>query len=52
MKKLYNTLVPVVAMIEAESPEQALATLRDRLSRAGFEPYDEGNDAFESEPLA
>lgn len=45
----FNVLVGVVELIDAESAEAAVAELRTRLSRAGFEPYEESGDAFESE---
>lgn len=48
----YNTLVPVVALIDADSPEKAIALLKARIRSRNLEPYDGGPfDAFESEPL-
>ena len=52
---IYNVAVPVVALIEAETPAAALAAMRERLTAAGFDPYKgelpTGADAFESEPV-
>lgn len=47
----YNVLVPVVEVVHAATPEAAERALRDRLSKAGFEPHEEGADVFESEPV-
>lgn len=48
--KIFNTSVPVVALVPAESDEQAIKILIDRLRDAGFDVYDGGPfDAFESE---
>lgn len=49
---IYNVLTPVVALVTADSPEQALADHAQALRRSGHEVYPEGADAFESEPLA
>ena len=46
----YNVLVPVVALIEADSPEQAMDKLAEQLRLADFDPYEGGIwNAFESE---
>jgi hypothetical protein len=42
---VYNTLVPVVALVEAAGPEEAIIKLEDALRRADFEPYQEGPPA-------
>lgn len=47
--KVYNVLVPVVDLVTETSEENAIAALRARLIAAGFDPHDEGQDAFESE---
>jgi hypothetical protein len=48
--KTWNTLVPVVDLIPADSGEEAVTILRARLVAAGFEPYEgEPGNAFESE---
>lgn len=50
--KVFNTLVPVVALVEAETDEAALRVLTSKLEAAGFEAYAGGPfDAFESEAL-
>lgn len=54
---LWNVAVPVVDLIEADTAETALATLRARLIAAGFDPYagelsSPGGDAFESEAVS
>lgn len=50
---VYNTLVGVVANLEASSPDDAARQLSEALRRVGFEPYegeaDRLPDAFESE---
>ena len=46
---LWNVLVPVVELVEAESPGEAVAELKARLLSYGFDPYEgEGTDAFRS----
>ena len=46
---IYNVRHSVVHLVEAQSPEAAIAALRDSLLRAGFEPFtDEATDAFET----
>lgn len=48
--KVWNTLVPVVELVMADNAEEAVTKLRQRLTAAGFDPYDgEGSSAFESE---
>lgn len=47
---IYNVLTPVVALITADSPAEAMADHAQALSRSGHEVYPEGADAFESEP--
>lgn len=53
---LYNVAVPVVELVEADSPEEAVAKFRERVTKAGFEFYGgtlpDGANAFESEPLS
>jgi ParB-like chromosome segregation protein Spo0J len=49
--KTWNVLIPVVELIVAETAEDAQRILAESLQRFGFEPYEEGRDAFESEPL-
>jgi hypothetical protein len=46
---VYNTLVGVVANIEADDKEDALRILRSALERSGFIPYEDDQDAFEAE---
>lgn len=46
---IYNTCVSVIANLEAASEADAIAKLYAALRSAGFEVYDEGNDAFEAE---
>lgn len=46
---IYNVLVPVVALVEADSPDAAIDRLRSALSAHDFEPYDgEETDAFKA----
>jgi hypothetical protein len=50
--KTWNTLVPVVAMVRADSAQAAVDGLSEQLRAGGFEPYLSGTplpDAFESE---
>ncbi|MGY3341139.1 aspartate aminotransferase-like enzyme [Streptomyces filamentosus] len=49
MAILWNTRVGVIANLEADSPDQALAALRRALARAGFDVFEEDGDAFEAE---
>ncbi|WP_431983798.1 hypothetical protein [Streptomyces qinglanensis] len=46
---IWNTRVGVIANLEADSSDQALATLRAALARAGFEVFETDGDAFEAE---
>lgn len=49
---VYNTLVPVVACVDATDEKAAIARLTDALTAAGFEVYEDGEPAphaFESE---
>ncbi len=53
---LFNTLVGVVAIVDAPDKDTAMRTLETRLKAAGFDVYDvtdttEMPDAFESEDL-
>ena len=52
---IYNVRIAVVDLVEAESPEEAIAKLRTRLTWYNFTPYTDDPvhrpDAFESEPL-
>lgn len=49
--KVFNVLVPVVALVEADCEKHAIVAMKSKLRTAGFEPYegDPGSDAFESE---
>ena len=47
--KTWNVLVPVVGLIGAETREEAIGILQDRIKMADLDSYDEGIDAFESE---
>jgi hypothetical protein len=51
--KLWNVLVPVVALTEAESAEEAIRRLSSQLQGAGFDIYDGDPqaNAFESEAV-
>lgn len=47
---IWNVLVSVVDLIDAETEKEAIGTLRSKLSAAGFEPYEgDPGDAFLSE---
>ncbi|MEV3999168.1 hypothetical protein AB0K62_26400 [Streptomyces halstedii] len=46
---IWNTRVGVIANLEADSSDQALAMLRAALARAGFEVFEADGDAFEGE---
>jgi hypothetical protein len=48
---LFNVKVPVVELVWADTPEQAIDALRGSLRRHDFEPLPDGNDAFVSEPV-
>ena len=48
---IYNTAVTVVDLIEADSPEDAMRILRQRVIAQGFDILDGSADAFESEDL-
>jgi len=48
---IYNVLTPVVALVTADSPEEAKARHARVLYRSGHEVFPEGADAFESEPV-
>jgi hypothetical protein len=50
--KTWNVLVPVVGLIGAETREEAIGILQDRIKMADLDSYDEGIDAFESEEAA
>jgi hypothetical protein len=39
MSNVYNTVVTVVDLITADSPQEAITRLEDRLREAGFDPY-------------
>ena len=39
--QVYNTVVTVIANLEADSPEAAIAKLSKSLERAGYEIYDD-----------
>jgi hypothetical protein len=52
---VWNTVVPAVALIRADSAETAVTMLRWALRQCGFEVYEDpdgeyGTGAFESEP--
>ena len=48
--KTWNTLVPVIALIKAETAGEAILSLRSALKLRGFDVYDgEPGSAFESE---
>jgi hypothetical protein len=48
---LFNVRLPVVALVGAGGPEEAILAFRQKLEAAGFDVYDgEPADAFESEP--
>lgn len=51
---LYNVLVGVVELVEADSPEAAIEKLSSRVIAAGFDTHGDGTTqlphAFESEP--
>jgi hypothetical protein len=51
MKKVFNVLVPVVALVAADCERDAIDALTSMLIKAGFEPYegDPPANAFESE---
>jgi hypothetical protein len=40
MSEVYNTVVTVVDLITADSPEEAVRKLEGRLREAGFDPYE------------
>ncbi|MGW2542009.1 hypothetical protein ACWC5I_14350 [Kitasatospora sp. NPDC001574] len=47
---VWNVLLPVIANIEARTPDQAVAVLRAALDRAGFHIFDGGDEfIFEAE---
>jgi hypothetical protein len=46
---VFNVLVPVVELVTADTPEQAEQDLKARLTKAGFDPHEEGSDVFVSE---
>ena len=49
---IYNTAVTVIANLEADTPEAAMAKLRESLERCGYDTYDspgESPHAFEAE---
>lgn len=46
----FNVSVPVVALVEAESADEAIAKLYKRILTLGLRPSDDQGDAFESEP--
>lgn len=51
---VYNVRISVVELVDANGPEEAIASLSSKLTRAGFETFtdtDDVPDAFESEPL-
>ncbi len=48
---LYNALVAVVELVDADSPEGAIQALSARLRQRGSEPYNDDQDAVESEPV-
>ena len=51
---IYNVRMSIVELVDAESPEMAIAMLRKRVELAGLEPYVDGDDvpdAFLSEDL-
>ena len=48
--KQWNVLIPVVALIDAETAEEAITRLREILVLQGFDPYEGAeSNAFESE---
>lgn len=49
---LWNVLVPVVELVEANTRDTAIDELKARLRSYGFDPYEgEGTDAFRSEEV-
>ena len=49
---VWNVAVPAVALVRAATREEAIAIVAAALDAAGFEAYEEGRDAFESEPVS
>jgi len=52
--KTWNVLVPVVALIEAETAGEAILMHQSALRQRGFDVYDgePGSNAFESEDVS
>lgn len=50
---VWNVLVPVIDLVHAETSEAALASVVQRLERAGFDAtsYTDGRSVFESESV-
>lgn len=48
---MWNVLTPVVALVEADTGEDAARAHRELLERQGHLVHDEGGDVFESEDL-
>jgi hypothetical protein len=52
MTRKWNTLVPVVSVVPAETADEAISVLTAQLAAAGFDVYHDSepaSDAFESE---
>lgn len=48
---VYNVLTAVVALVDADTAEEAINYVQSELNNAGFTVYEGGpTDAFESEP--
>ncbi|WP_367139407.1 hypothetical protein [Saccharothrix sp. HUAS TT1] len=50
-RPVWNVLTPVVALVEADTAEDARRAHRELLESQGHLVHDEGHDVFESEPL-
>lgn len=55
---IFNVLVGVIELVEADRPEDAIKDLSARVQKAGFETFSDNEGAevlphaFESEPLS
>ena len=48
---LWNVRIAVVELVEADTADDAIQLLAQKLNGAGFDPLEEDRDAFESEPI-
>jgi hypothetical protein len=50
-KPIWHVTIPAIALVAAETAEEAEEYVAAQLDRAGFHPYEEDRRVFDSEPV-